>query len=89
MDSPDTYTDFHKRFVRALICSILSSLTILLQFQLKPFGDYGEKFLHRVRRNVADSGIDVDIKIEACGVCGSDVHTVSGKPLTQFKFSRH
>ena len=22
---------------------------------------------------------DVDIKIEACGVCGSDVHTISGK----------
>lgn len=22
--------------------------------------------------------IDVDIKIEACGVCGSDVHTISG-----------
>ena len=22
--------------------------------------------------------VDVDIKIEACGVCGSDVHTISG-----------
>jgi len=22
--------------------------------------------------------IDVDVKIEACGVCGSDVHTISG-----------
>lgn len=21
---------------------------------------------------------DVDVKIEACGVCGSDVHTISG-----------
>lgn len=26
----------------------------------------------------SNSGIDVDVKIEACGVCGSDVHTVSG-----------
>jgi alcohol dehydrogenase (NADP+) len=23
--------------------------------------------------------LDVDIKIEACGICGSDVHTISGK----------
>lgn len=22
--------------------------------------------------------IDIDVKIEACGVCGSDVHTISG-----------
>lgn len=24
---------------------------------------------------------DVDIKIEACGVCGSDVHTISGRKI--------
>lgn len=52
VDSPDTYTDFHKRSVRVLISSILSSLTTSLQFQLKPSGAYGEMFLHKVRRNV-------------------------------------
>lgn len=23
--------------------------------------------------------IDVDVKVEACGICGSDVHTIGGK----------
>ncbi|KUI68019.1 NADP-dependent alcohol dehydrogenase 6 [Cytospora mali] len=44
VDSPDTWTDFHKRV-----------------HKLKPQGDY-----------------DVDIQILACGVCGSDVHTLCG-----------
>ncbi|KAK7731007.1 hypothetical protein SLS53_008878 [Cytospora paraplurivora] len=44
IDSPETWTDFHKRV-----------------HKLKPQGDY-----------------DVDIKILACGVCGSDVHTLCG-----------
>lgn len=44
VDSPETWTDFHKRV-----------------HKLKPQGDY-----------------DVDIKILACGVCGSDVHTLCG-----------
>ena len=44
VDSPDTWTDFHKRV-----------------HKLKPQGDY-----------------DVDMKILACGVCGSDVHTLCG-----------
>lgn len=33
--------------------------------------------LHQFKLKVADE-YDVDIKIEACGVCGSDVHTVTG-----------
>lgn len=44
IDSPETWTDFHKRV-----------------HKLKPQGDY-----------------DVDIQILACGVCGSDVHTLCG-----------
>lgn len=44
VDSPDTWSNFHKRV-----------------HKLKPQGDY-----------------DVDMKILACGVCGSDVHTLCG-----------
>ena len=44
IDSPESWTDFHKRV-----------------HKLKPQGDY-----------------DVDIQILACGVCGSDVHTLCG-----------
>lgn len=44
VDSPETWTDFHKRVNK-----------------LKPQGDH-----------------DVDIRILACGVCGSDVHTLCG-----------
>lgn len=44
IDSPDAWTDFHKRV-----------------HKLKPQGDY-----------------DIDIKVLACGVCGSDVHTLCG-----------
>lgn len=31
----------------------------------------------------SDLYTDVDIKIEACGVCGSDVHTISGRENEQ------
>lgn len=44
VDSPDTWTEFHKRV-----------------HKLKPQGDF-----------------DVDMQILACGVCGSDVHTLCG-----------
>jgi Threonine dehydrogenase and related Zn-dependent dehydrogenases len=31
----------------------------------------------------SDLYTDVDIKIEACGICGSDVHTISGREITE------
>jgi threonine dehydrogenase-like Zn-dependent dehydrogenase len=30
---------------------------------------------------MADRFLDVDVKVEACGICGSDVHTISGKHI--------
>ena len=51
------------------------------QFKLKPFEDHGNvPSCHGNTLCVVGclKPTDVDIQVEACGICGSDVHTISG-----------
>lgn len=66
----------------------ISDLAWLVYFKLKPFGDHGESwadisdninpYTQKDLELTHNWDVDVDIEIEACGVCGSDVHTISG-----------
>lgn len=86
VDSAETWTDFHKREVRSCWRSVgwgmINVTDRILHYSSPSNPSATTVCIRRIRFNrrtfTKMTSTDVDIKVEACGICGSDVHTISG-----------